>query len=96
MDSRLPAQPKYPDGKTFTSQHFIKTPDKPSEYTKSLKKNKNTVHREIIALVLYPSISPLLSAEELEAGRIPKSQIISLLIQLCKGEFKTVRNCLQV
>lgn len=30
MDSRLPAQPKYPDGKTFTSQHFIKTPDKPN------------------------------------------------------------------
>ncbi|XP_061187814.1 transmembrane protein 209-like [Saccostrea echinata] len=30
MDSRLPAQPKYPDGKTFTSQHFVKTPDKPN------------------------------------------------------------------
>lgn len=30
MDSRLPTQPKYPDGKTFTSQHFIKTPDKPN------------------------------------------------------------------
>ncbi|KAH9508145.1 hypothetical protein Btru_054848 [Bulinus truncatus] len=30
LDSRLPAQPRYPDGKSFTSQHFVKTPDKPS------------------------------------------------------------------
>uniref|UniRef100_A0A2C9LDM6 Transmembrane protein 209 n=1 Tax=Biomphalaria glabrata TaxID=6526 RepID=A0A2C9LDM6_BIOGL len=30
MDSRLPAQPRYPDGKSFTAQHFVKTPDKPS------------------------------------------------------------------
>nr|XP_048692693.1 transmembrane protein 209 isoform X1 [Caretta caretta] len=29
LDSRLPPHPKYPDGKTFTSQHFIQTPDKP-------------------------------------------------------------------
>uniref|UniRef100_A0AAY5EGT5 Transmembrane protein 209 n=1 Tax=Electrophorus electricus TaxID=8005 RepID=A0AAY5EGT5_ELEEL len=26
LDSRLPPHPKYPDGKTFTSQHFIQTP----------------------------------------------------------------------
>ncbi|XP_013385276.1 transmembrane protein 209 [Lingula anatina] len=30
MDSRLPPHPKYPDGKTFTSEHFIKTPTKPN------------------------------------------------------------------
>ncbi|XP_076343527.1 transmembrane protein 209 isoform X1 [Tachypleus tridentatus] len=30
MDSRLPADPHYPDGKTFTSQYFRKTPDKPN------------------------------------------------------------------
>ncbi|BFZ10378.1 hypothetical protein BsWGS_13417 [Bradybaena similaris] len=30
LDSRLPAHPKYPDGKSFTSQHFVKTPDKPN------------------------------------------------------------------
>lgn len=29
MDSRLPPDPHYPDGKTFTSQYFKKTPDKP-------------------------------------------------------------------
>ncbi|KFV09731.1 Transmembrane protein 209 [Pterocles gutturalis] len=29
LDSRLPPHPKYPDGKTFTSQHFFQTPDKP-------------------------------------------------------------------
>uniref|UniRef100_A0A8C5HWL9 Transmembrane protein 209 n=1 Tax=Gouania willdenowi TaxID=441366 RepID=A0A8C5HWL9_GOUWI len=29
LDSRLPPHPKYPDGKTFTSQHFSHTPDKP-------------------------------------------------------------------
>ncbi len=29
LDSRLPPHPKYPDGKTFTSQYFMKTPDKP-------------------------------------------------------------------
>ncbi|GFR77922.1 transmembrane protein 209-like [Elysia marginata] len=31
MDSRLPAEPKYPDGTSFTAQHFLKTPDKPRE-----------------------------------------------------------------
>jgi hypothetical protein len=30
LDSCLPCHPKYPDGKTFTSQHFVITPDKPS------------------------------------------------------------------
>ncbi|KAM9771718.1 transmembrane protein 209 [Syngnathus typhle] len=29
LDSRLPLHPKYPDGKTFTSQHFSHFPDKP-------------------------------------------------------------------
>ncbi|XP_060230148.1 transmembrane protein 209 isoform X2 [Meriones unguiculatus] len=29
LDSRLPPHPKYPDGKTFTSQHFLQTPNKP-------------------------------------------------------------------
>lgn len=33
LDSRLPPHPKYPDGKTFTSQHFIQTPDKPGKYS---------------------------------------------------------------
>ncbi|XP_073229325.1 transmembrane protein 209-like [Porites lutea] len=30
MDSRLPADPSFPDGRTFTGLHFLKTPDKPS------------------------------------------------------------------
>jgi len=30
MDARLPRHPKHPDGKTFTSQHFVRIPDKPS------------------------------------------------------------------
>ncbi|XP_033745069.1 transmembrane protein 209-like [Pecten maximus] len=30
LDSRLPPQPKYPDGRTFTTQYFVKTPDKPN------------------------------------------------------------------
>ncbi|KAM4678305.1 transmembrane protein 209 isoform 2-T2 [Discoglossus pictus] len=29
LDARLPPHPKYPDGKTFTSQHYVQTPDKP-------------------------------------------------------------------
>lgn len=29
LDSRLPPEIKFPDGKTFTCQYFIKTPDKP-------------------------------------------------------------------
>lgn len=29
LDSRLPAEIKYPDGKVFTNQYFLKTPDKP-------------------------------------------------------------------
>ncbi|KAI0230898.1 transmembrane protein 209 [Lamellibrachia satsuma] len=30
MDFRLPPHPLYPDGKTFTCQHFLKTPEKPN------------------------------------------------------------------
>lgn len=33
LDSRLPPHPKYPDGKTFTAQHFSHTPDKPGRGT---------------------------------------------------------------
>ena len=29
LDAHLPPDPKYPDNKTFTAQHFVKTPDKP-------------------------------------------------------------------
>uniref|UniRef100_A0A4W3IJI0 Transmembrane protein 209 n=1 Tax=Callorhinchus milii TaxID=7868 RepID=A0A4W3IJI0_CALMI len=36
LDSRLPPHPKYPDGKTFTSQHFIQTPDKPDTLNEHL------------------------------------------------------------
>lgn len=36
LDSRLPPHPKYPDGKTFTSQHFIQTPDKPDVSNENL------------------------------------------------------------
>lgn len=32
LDSRLPPHPKYPDGKTFTAQHFSHTQDKPGGY----------------------------------------------------------------
>jgi hypothetical protein len=34
LDSRLPPHPKYPDGKTFTSQHFVQTPNKPGSNSK--------------------------------------------------------------
>lgn len=33
MDSHLPADPRFPDGKTFTSKYFVKTPDKPKPVT---------------------------------------------------------------
>ncbi|XP_034019024.1 transmembrane protein 209 [Thalassophryne amazonica] len=36
LDSRLPPHPKYPDGKTFTSQHFSHTPDKPDMTNENL------------------------------------------------------------
>eukprot|EP00058_Branchiostoma_floridae_P016308 XP_002601796.1 hypothetical protein BRAFLDRAFT_121166 [Branchiostoma floridae] len=36
LDSRLPPHPKFPDGRTFTGQHFIKTPEEPD-----LKKKDN-------------------------------------------------------
>ncbi|XP_001636404.2 transmembrane protein 209 isoform X2 [Nematostella vectensis] len=35
MDSRLPADPRFPDGRTFTGLHFLKTPDKPADARKS-------------------------------------------------------------
>ncbi|XP_032895939.1 transmembrane protein 209 [Amblyraja radiata] len=52
LDSRLPPHPKYPDGKTFTSQHFIQTPDKPDTTNEHLfciyQSNINPPHCQLI------------------------------------------------
>ncbi|XP_015684942.1 transmembrane protein 209 [Protobothrops mucrosquamatus] len=52
LDSRLPPHPKYPDGKTFTSQHFIQTPDKPDMSNENLfcvyQSSINPPHYELI------------------------------------------------
>ncbi|XP_062928262.1 transmembrane protein 209 isoform X1 [Mobula hypostoma] len=52
LDSRLPPHPKYPDGKTFTSQHFIQTPDKPDTTNEHLfcihQSNINPPHYQLI------------------------------------------------
>ncbi|XP_063074134.1 transmembrane protein 209 [Engraulis encrasicolus] len=36
LDSRLPPHPKYPDGKTFTTQHYSQAPDKPDVTNENL------------------------------------------------------------
>lgn len=46
--------------------------------------------------LLFSLLSPSLSAGEFKAGQIQMSQMTSLLTQLCLGEFKTGRNCVQV
>ncbi|XP_020633430.3 transmembrane protein 209 isoform X1 [Pogona vitticeps] len=52
LDARLPPHPKYPDGKTFTSQHFIQTPDKPDVANENLfciyQSSVNPPHYELI------------------------------------------------
>ncbi|XP_064417280.1 mesoderm-specific transcript homolog protein isoform X2 [Latimeria chalumnae] len=52
LDSRLPPHPKYPDGKTFTSQHFIQTPDKPDTSNEHLfcvyQSSANPPHYQLI------------------------------------------------
>ncbi|XP_066580165.1 transmembrane protein 209 [Amia ocellicauda] len=52
LDSRLPPHPKYPDGKTFTSQHFIQTPDKPDMTNENLfcihQSSTNPPHYQLI------------------------------------------------
>ncbi|XP_026547863.1 transmembrane protein 209-like [Notechis scutatus] len=52
LDSRLPPHPKYPDGKTFTSQHFIQTPDKPDMSNENLfcvyQSSVNPPHYELV------------------------------------------------
>ncbi|NXP05926.1 TM209 protein, partial [Thinocorus orbignyianus] len=52
LDSRLPTHPKYPDGKTFTSQHFIQTPDKPDTSNENVfciyQSSINPPHYELI------------------------------------------------
>ncbi|XP_062435969.1 transmembrane protein 209 isoform X3 [Rhea pennata] len=52
LDSRLPPSPKYPDGKTFTAQHFIQTPDKPDITNENVfciyQSNINPPHYELI------------------------------------------------
>uniref|UniRef100_A0A667ZWD6 Transmembrane protein 209 n=1 Tax=Myripristis murdjan TaxID=586833 RepID=A0A667ZWD6_9TELE len=52
LDSRLPPHPKYPDGKTFTSQHFRHTPDKPDVTNENLfcihQSSTNPPHYQLI------------------------------------------------
>uniref|UniRef100_A0A8C6ZY23 Transmembrane protein 209 n=2 Tax=Nothoprocta perdicaria TaxID=30464 RepID=A0A8C6ZY23_NOTPE len=52
LDSRLPPSPKYPNGKTFTSQYFIRTTDKPDMTNENLfciyQSNINPPHYELI------------------------------------------------
>lgn len=52
LDSRLPPHPKYPDGKTFTSQHFVQTPDKPDTTNENVfcihQSNINPPHYELV------------------------------------------------
>ncbi|XP_041713320.1 transmembrane protein 209-like isoform X2 [Coregonus clupeaformis] len=52
LDSRLPPHPKYPDGKTFTSQHFTQTPDKPDVTNENLfcihQSSTNPPHYQLI------------------------------------------------
>ncbi|NWR31329.1 TM209 protein, partial [Tachuris rubrigastra] len=52
LDSRLPPHPKYPDGKTFTSQHFIQSPDKPDTSNENVfciyQSSINPPHYELI------------------------------------------------
>ncbi|XP_053572356.1 transmembrane protein 209 isoform X2 [Bombina bombina] len=52
LDARLPPHPKYPDGKTFTSQHFVQTPDKPDISNENLfcihQSSINPPHYELV------------------------------------------------
>uniref|UniRef100_A0AAR2LS69 Transmembrane protein 209 n=1 Tax=Pygocentrus nattereri TaxID=42514 RepID=A0AAR2LS69_PYGNA len=52
LDSRLPPHPKYPDGKTFTSQHFIQMPHKPDLSNENLfcihQSSTNPPHYQLI------------------------------------------------
>ncbi|XP_063782816.1 transmembrane protein 209 isoform X2 [Pseudophryne corroboree] len=52
LDSRLPPHPKYPDGKTFTSQHFVQTPDKPDTSNENVfcihQSSVNPPHYELV------------------------------------------------
>ncbi|KAL2103081.1 hypothetical protein ACEWY4_002249 [Coilia grayii] len=52
LDSRLPPHPKYPDGKTFTSQHYSQTPDKPDVTNENLfcihQSSTNPPHYQLI------------------------------------------------
>ncbi len=49
MDSRLPPHPRFPDGKTFTSQYFLRTPDKPGQ-CQSLYVRRNTSILEVMTV----------------------------------------------
>ncbi|ELT90600.1 hypothetical protein CAPTEDRAFT_228955 [Capitella teleta] len=52
LDSRLPPHPKFPDGRTFTAQHFMKTPDKPNaskkDYCCLYQSSTNPPHYKVL------------------------------------------------
>lgn len=52
LDSRLPPHPKYPDGKTFTSQHFVQTPNKPG-ISLSWKNALSLSHEVYLVVLLF-------------------------------------------
>uniref|UniRef100_UPI00358ECAD9 transmembrane protein 209 isoform X1 n=1 Tax=Myxine glutinosa TaxID=7769 RepID=UPI00358ECAD9 len=52
LDSRLPPNPRYPDGKTFTLQYFVQAPDKPDTENKNsfciYQNNINPPHYQLV------------------------------------------------
>lgn len=54
LDSRLPPHPKYPDGKTFTAQHFSHTQDKPGEYQQEVARCRVAVFKAMCPVLYEP------------------------------------------
>ncbi|XP_078678887.1 transmembrane protein 209-like isoform X2 [Branchiostoma floridae x Branchiostoma belcheri] len=79
LDSRLPPHPKFPDGRTFTGQHFIKTPEEPD-----LKKKDNLLLHQ--AHINPPHFTVVVGdqAYQLHRGRCNLFHAILLLLHRIK------------
>ncbi|XP_052820163.1 transmembrane protein 209-like [Mya arenaria] len=56
LDSRLPPDLRYPDGKTFTSQHFLKTPDKPNQEEDNLLLYQTSINPPHFQVVIKDTV----------------------------------------
>jgi len=80
FDTHLPTNPRYPNGKSFTGLHFLKTPDKPTDKKSSICLYQSSMHK--------PHFKVLSESEvyDIPQGRHNLLHAISIFLKLVRGK----------